>query len=154
MKLSQSLAKRLKEVLTEGKWLTGTSCKEQLSDLNWKEATQKIDDLNTIAKLTYHINYYIEGVTKVLEGKPLDIRDKFSFDCPPIKSQQDWDDMVNKFCSDSKKFIDIVSNMPEEKLFENFVDEKYGNNYKNINGIIDHSYYHFGQISLIKKLIS
>ncbi len=44
--------------------------------------------------------------------------------------------------------------MTNEKLFENFVDEKYGNYYRNIDGIIDHSYYHFGQISLIKKLIA
>ena len=44
--------------------------------------------------------------------------------------------------------------MPEERLDENFVDEKYGNYTRNIDGMIEHSYYHLGQISLIKKIIN
>ena len=43
--------------------------------------------------------------------------------------------------------------MPNDKLEEIFVDEKYGTYRRNIEGIIEHSYYHLGQISLIKKMI-
>ena len=153
MKLNEYLANRLKEVFTEGKWVAGTNFKDQIFDLDWKIAIQKVENFNTIADLTFHIHYYIAGVTKVLEGGSLDIKDKFSFDSPPIKSKQDWVNLVNKFLSDSEKFISLVENMTDEKLMSNFVDEKYGTYYRNIDAMIEHTYYHLGQILLIKKRI-
>ncbi|WP_233783121.1 DUF1572 domain-containing protein [Flavivirga eckloniae] len=144
---------RLKEVLTEGKWVSGTNFKEQIFDLDWKEAIQEVDSLNSIADLTFHVSYYIAGVTNVLEGGSLDIRDKYSFDYPPIESHEDWRNLVNKFCTDSEKFISLVENMTKEQLFEPFVDEKYGNYHRNIDVMIEHTYYHLGQVMLIKKMI-
>ena len=44
--------------------------------------------------------------------------------------------------------------MPEGQLKENFVDEKYGSYLRNIDGMIEHCYYHLGQIVLIKKIIT
>ncbi len=152
-KSNRYLENRLKEVLTEGKWVTGTNFKEQIFHLDWNDAIKKVENLNTIADLTFHVHYYIAGVTQVLEGGPLTIRDKFSFDAPPIQSAKDWRNLVNKFCSDSEKLISLVGDMTEEELFSNFVDEKYGDYYRNIDVIIEHTYYHLGQILLIKKLI-
>ncbi|WP_109097849.1 DUF1572 domain-containing protein [Aquimarina sp. AU58] len=153
MKLAESLANRLKEVLIEGKWVTGTNFKEQIFDLDWKEAIQKVDSLNSIADLTFHVCYYIAGVAKVLEGGSLDIKDKYSFDYPPVRSNEDWKNLINKFCSDSEKFIYLVAKMTDKELFKNFVDEKYGDYHRNIDVIIEHTYYHLGQVLLIKKLI-
>jgi len=153
MKLNKYLTSRLKEVLTEGTWVSGTNFKEQIINLNLKHAITKVDNLNTIAEITFHIHYYICGVTKVLEGGQLEIKDKFSFDAPPIKSKNDWEHLVTRFCNDSERFISLVENMTEEKLFSNFVDEKYGSYYRNIDVMIEHTYYHLGQILLIKKLI-
>tara|TARA_R110000782_G_scaffold104737_1_gene192522 strand:+ start:103 stop:567 length:465 start_codon:yes stop_codon:yes gene_type:complete len=153
MKLSKYLADRLKEVFTEGKWVLGTNLKEQIIDLDWNKATKKIDDFNTIADLTFHIDYYTAGVGKVLKGGTLDIRDKYSFDSQPIKSEQDWRNLVNKFCLDSEEFIELVEKMSEEKILSDFVDKQYGTYYRNIDAIIEHAYYHLGQIILIKKRI-
>tara|TARA_R110002050_G_scaffold141251_2_gene266324 strand:+ start:31253 stop:31570 length:318 start_codon:yes stop_codon:yes gene_type:complete len=105
MKSNEYLANRLKETLTKGKWVIGSNFKEQIIDLDWKDATKKVADLNTIADLTFHVHYYIAGVIKVLEGGPLTIKDKFSFDSPPFKSSQDWKNLVHQFCSDSEKLI-------------------------------------------------
>ncbi len=44
-----------------------------------------------------------------------------------------------------------IEQLPESKLWETFSDEKYGNYYRNIHGIIEHIHYHLGQIVLIKK---
>jgi hypothetical protein len=44
--------------------------------------------------------------------------------------------------------------MPEEKLNQVFVDEKYGTYQRNIDAMIEHAYYHLGQIVLIKKMIN
>lgn len=153
MKLAKSLSERLKEVLTEGTWVTGTNFKTQILELDWKDAIKKIEGLNSIADLTFHIHYYIAGVTKVLKGGPLEIKDKFSFDYPPIESSEDWKNLTNKFCTDAEKFIQLVEQMEEEKFLSNFVDEKYGTYYRNIDVMIEHTYYHLGQVLLIKKLI-
>ncbi|WP_370392054.1 DUF1572 domain-containing protein [uncultured Winogradskyella sp.] len=151
MKLNTYLANRLKEIFTEGKWVVGTNFKEQIVDLDWKQATQKIENFNTIADLTFHIDYYIAGVANVLKGGTLDIKDKFSFDYPPITSEDDWDNLVTKFCADAEEFIALVEKMPDEKLLSDFVDKQYGTYVRNIDVMIEHTYYHLGQIILIKK---
>ena len=153
MKPAESLAGRLREVLTDGKWVSGTNFKKEIIDLDWNEASKKIDHLNSIADLTFHINYYIAGVARVLEGGALDIRDKFSFDLPVVASARDWKKMVDKFSSDAGRFINLVEQLPKEKLSETFVDEKYGSYQRNIDAMIEHAYYHLGQVVLIKKLI-
>ena len=76
MKLAIQLADRLNEILLDGKWVTGTNIKSQIFDLDWKSATNKIGTLNSIADLIFHIDYYIAGVLKVLEGGNLEIKDK------------------------------------------------------------------------------
>jgi hypothetical protein len=43
--------------------------------------------------------------------------------------------------------------MPDKKLKEVFTDKKYGSYERNINAMIEHSYYHLGQITLIKKML-
>ena len=52
------IANRLREVLLNCHWIANTNYKEQIESVNWEQATQKIGILNTIAALTYHINYY------------------------------------------------------------------------------------------------
>jgi len=153
MHSTTQIANRFREVLLNGTWVAGTNFKDQLSDVSWQIATTKLGDLNTIAALTFHIDYYIAGIVNVLEGGSLDIRDKYSFDLPPVESQEDWENLLNKMWSDAEKFADMVEAMPEEKLSAVFTDEKYGNYQRNIDAMIEHSYYHLGQIVLIKKIL-
>jgi len=154
MENSSQLAHRFREVILNGTWIANTNYKHQLSALSWQEATTRIGSLNTIAALTFHINYYIAGILQVFEGGTLDIRDKYSFDLPDMESAQDWEKLVNTLWTNAEKFADQVERMSEQKLAESFVDEKYGNYRRNIEGVIEHSYYHLGQISLIRKMIS
>ena len=122
--------------------------------LHYEIATTQINSLNSIAILAQHIHYYIAGIKNVFEGGTLDIKDKYSFDFPPIVSQMAWDSFLNKFYKDSEAFALLIEQMPEEKLKEPFVDEKYGNYQRNIDAMIEHSYYHLGQIVLIKKMLA
>lgn len=154
MSTTSQLAKRFREVILDGKWIANTNFKDQLSDISWEQATTKIGSLNTIAMLTFHIDYYIAGLINVFEGGNLEIRDQYSFDLPPIESQLEWNNLLNKFWSDAEKFADLLEKMPDSKMNEGFVDEKYGTYLRNIDGMIEHAYYHLGQISLIKKLIN
>ncbi len=90
----------------------------------------------------------------VIEGGNLEIKDKFSFDMPEITSETDWLNLVDEFVINAEKFIDHVEKMDDNLLTQPFVKEEYGSYLRNIEAQIEHSYYHLGQVSLIKKLIS
>lgn len=152
--MNQDLAGRLREVLLDGRWVANTNIKEQISQTSWQEAIQKIGSLNTVAMLTYHVSYYLGGLSQVFEGGELEIRDKFSFDMPEIKSEADWKALVNNFIVISEKFVNQVEKMDADMLNQTFVKEAYGSYLRNIEAQIEHAYYHLGQITLIRKLIA
>ncbi|WP_026728826.1 hypothetical protein [Flavobacterium denitrificans] len=154
MKSTTEIANRFREIILNGTWVANTNYKDQLENLDWKIAVTPIQNLNTIAVLAQHIHYYINGINQVFKGGTLDIKDKFSFDFPPIQSQEEWETFLNKFWKASEEFAYLVEQMPDEKLDEGFVDIKYGSYRRNIDCMIEHSYYHLGQIVLIKKLLS
>lgn len=153
MNLAPQIAKQFREVYLNGTWVATTNLKAQLSDVTWEEATTKVGNLNTLAALAFHVNYYVSGILNVLKGGSLDIRDKYSFDMPPVESQEDWEKLLDKMWSDGEAFASLVEQMPDEKLGAGFVEEKYGNYYRNILAMIEHSYYHLGQVVLLKKMI-
>ena len=154
MENTKQLAKRFREVILNGTWVANTNFKHQLSNLDWKIATTEIKSLNTIAILAQHIHYYINGINRVFKGGTLDIRDQFSFDFPAMQSQKDWETFLLRFWNDAETFAAMIEQMPDEKLKQVFVDEKYGTYQRNIDGMIEHSYYHLGQIVLLKKMIA
>ena len=154
MENTKQIAKRFREVILNGTWVANTNFKDQLSNLDWKIATTEIKSLNTIAILAQHIHYYINGINRVFKGGTLDIRDQFSFDFPAMQSQEDWETFLSRFWSGAETFAAMIEQMPDEKLKQVFVDEKYGTYQRNIDGMIEHSYYHLGQIVLLKKMIA
>ena len=151
--MNKDLANRLREVLLNGKWIANTNFKEQITSISWEQAIEKVENLNTISLLTFHINYYLKGLLNVFEGGNLEIKDKFSFDMPEITSETDWLNLVNEFENNAEKFIIHVEKMDDKLLTQPFVKEEYGSYLRNIEAQIEHSYYHLGQVSLIKKLI-
>lgn len=154
MSSTLQLAKRFREVMLDGLWIANTNFKDQLKDISLEQAITKVGCLNTIAMLTFHIDYYIAGLINVFEGGDLEIRDQFSFDLPSIESQEQWEELLHKLWNDSEKFAVLLEQMPDSKMNEVFVDEKYGTYLRNIDGMIEHAYYHLGQITLIKKLLT
>lgn len=154
MSSTSQLAKRFREVMLDGLWIANTNFKDQLKDISLEQAITKVGSLNTIAMLTFHIDYYIAGLINVFEGEDLEIRDQFSFDLPSIESQEQWEELLHKLWNDSEKFAVLLEQMPDYKMNEVFVDKKYGTYLRNIDGMIEHAYYHLGQITLIKKLLT
>ncbi|MFZ1750019.1 MAG: DinB family protein [Saprospiraceae bacterium] len=152
MSLIPHLAKHFREVHYGVNW-TWSNIKAVLSDVTWQESIEKVGDLNTIVALTYHIHYYVKTLVKVMEGDPLDAHDKYAFDHPEIKNQQDWESLLKDVWSYADKLAKLLEQLPEERLWETFSQEKYGNYFRNITGVIEHTHYHLGQIVIIKKLI-
>ena len=150
---STQLANRLGEVILSGTWIANTNIKDQIENLDYTIAKKQVKSLNTIAIIAQHIHYYVSGIKNVFVNGNLEIRDKFSFDFPPITSQKQWKSFQNLFWKDTEELIEHISHLSESELQNPFVDEKYGNYQRNIDGLIEHTYYHLGQIVLIKKMI-
>ncbi len=153
MKKAEELAKRLRDVILDGTWIANTNFKKQLENLDWKDAVTKVQSFNTIALLAQHVHYYIKGINHLYETGKLEIRDKYSFDFPPIESAEQWEAFLERFWKDTEQLAQHVGKMSDEELQGDFVDAKYGTYQRNIDGMIEHSYYHLGQISLVKKAI-
>lgn len=152
MYLTKQIAEHFRGVYFGGNW-TDVNLKYTLADIDREQAIQKIESFNTIAGLVFHINYFVEAVLKVLHGGQLDAHDKYSFDLPPVASEDDWEHLKNKLFTDAEIIARLVEELPEQKLWEDFTDPKYGNYYKNIHGLIEHTHYHLGQIVLLKKIL-
>jgi len=153
MNISAQLAKHIRDVHFGGNW-TSVNLKDTLKDISWQQAITKVHSFNTIATLVFHTNYYVEAITRVLKGQPLIAKDVYSFAHPPITSQEDWDAMLNKTWQEAEEFANLVEQLPDIKLNEVFTDEKYGNYYRNLSGVVEHYHYHLGQIVLIKKILN
>ena len=95
----------------------------------------------------------MSGLNNVFKGGDLEIRDKYSFDITPIENEADWQLLVNSLLSHAEKFISYVKEMSDEQLHGPFIVEKYGTYLRNIEGVIEHSYYHLGQMVIIRKMI-
>ena len=102
---------------------------------------------------SYHINYYLDGLLNVFDGGKLEIRDRYSFELPQILSEEDWQQLRNRLFFNAERFASAVEQMPDEKFDQPFIEEKYGSYLRNIEAVIEHGYYHLGQISLLRKLI-
>jgi hypothetical protein len=148
-----TIASRLREVLLSGHWIANTNYKEQILSVNWQQATHRVENLNTIAALTFHVNYYLAGLLNAFETGKLEISDKYSFNLPPIQTEADWNKLRTDFLGNSETFAHKIEQMDDSVFDQPFVDEKYGSYLRNIEGVIEHSYYHLGQISLIRKMI-
>jgi uncharacterized damage-inducible protein DinB len=154
MNTNEFLASRLEEVFINGIWIANTNYKAQLQKLSWEKATEKVSGLNTIAALTFHINYYLDGILEAFKTGELTIKDQYSFDVEPINNQNEWNNLVETLLTNAESLIVAVRQLNDDILNSYFFDKKYGTYYRNIEGVIEHSYYHLGQIVMLNKLIS
>jgi len=148
----QELSRQLKE-FHFGNNFSGPYMQDLLQDVDYKIATEKLYNLNSIAKLVFHINYYIEGICEVLKGGELSIRDAFSFDMPVIQSEEEWQALKDNSYQHANLLADLIEQLPEGELSSEFVKSDYGTYFRNLTGLIAHSHYHLGQIAIIKKII-
>jgi hypothetical protein len=152
MVFSTLVSKHLREVHFGKNW-TWVDLQTTLEDVDVTMATTKIQDLNTIATLVYHMHYYVERQLVVLAGGPLEGSDKDSFATPDFQTEAEWQAFLSKVWADAESLARAIEQLPDEKLTETFVEEKYGNYYRNLIGVTEHFHYHLGQISILKKLI-
>lgn len=151
MHLTENLATHFEQVITGGNW-THANLKSVIEDITWEQASQKVGDCNRIVDLVFHLDYYVAGGIRVLEGGPLDIHDKFSFD-HTIAGAAEWEAFKITFFANATKYKKLLENLEDKKMSAPYVLEKYGTYLRNILGLIEHHHYHLGQIVILKKIV-
>lgn len=136
-----------------GKNWTEVDFKNVLSDVTLEEANFRIDPLNTIGAIVYHLDYYVNIVLRRLNGEMLPSNTNNGFDIETLPSVDAWQKLLEAFYTNAEKFAAHIRLMNDDQLMTDFQDKKYGNNIYNIQGTIEHAYYHLGQIVLLKKMI-
>jgi len=152
MSIAAEVARQTRELFFGGN-MAGSNMKQNLEGITWEQATTNVSRLNTIALLTFHINYYLEGVTKALSSGSLDISDKLSYAAPPLTGAEDWDALRERVLRNGESFANIVAGYTDDQIAGPFLDGKYGTLYRNLTGIIEHTHYHLGQIAIIRKMV-
>lgn len=145
-------AKHARNVFIGGNW-TVTHLKDVLVDVSYDEAMRSDLPFNSIAKLSYHIYYYIFEITKVLQGGALKAKDELSFNTPDFKNESEWNQFKETILRQVEIFSDLIAECNDADLALSFTDEKYGPYFTNLWGIIEHTHYHMGQIVIIKKVL-
>lgn len=152
MTTTQQLAKHLRDVHFGGNW-TWSNLNDQLQNVSRDQALQKVADLNTIAALTFHINYYVKAILRVLSGEEINSHDKYSYDHPEFATDQEWKAFCKQCFEDAETLAEKIKRLPDDILNNDFVEAKYGSYHRNFLGLIEHTHYHLGQIAVIKKMV-
>lgn len=153
MRMVEAIAENFKKFQNGVNW-TAVNLRQELEGVDWTMATTSVYGCNTIAVLTYHINYYVNGVINFFDTGQLEIRDKFSFDCPPIQNEADWQQLLQQTYADMDVFYEKIVDLEDTVLHTDFLEEKYGSYFRNLIGIIEHGHYHLGQIVIMKKILT
>lgn len=146
------LATRIRDVFLQGTWIANTNYKQVLSAVSLPQALHTGGGHNSIAALTFHVDYYLGGVLHCLQGGPLLLSDAQSFLMPPLHTEADWQALISQLLTHAEAFAAALEAQPDSFLATHFTNPKYGTWQHNIEGLIEHSYYHLGQVVLISKM--
>ncbi len=152
MKITSAIAENITTCFEGNNW-TDVSVDDVLKDVDWHEAQQKnIASPNTIVSLVNHLYYWNHIIMQRIKGENPSIHDSNGFDVKKLSNEDDWNSLKDETHQSFMQLADAIKNFPEEKLEETYAEGK-SSYYKNFQGIIEHAYYHLGQIVTIKKLI-
>jgi len=153
MHLPDEIAQRFAGIYFGQNW-TNTNIEAQLKETSWQEAVKCVETCNTILALTYHMDYYVQAISRVLRGHALDAHDRYSFDHPAIQHQQEWQDLCKQVLANARQLEVRIRELPADRLQQPFTDPRYGTYYHNLLGVTEHCSYHLGQIVLLRKLLA
>jgi hypothetical protein len=98
------------------------------------------------------MNFYVIAATDAINGATSILPDKASFINPIIQSEEDWTNLKQGSLDAVTQLLELLSQQEDDLLLKTFVVKAHGNYYRFIQGLIEHSHYHLGQIMILKKL--
>jgi len=153
MKQTERIANNLRTCFFGKNW-PGVALKPIIENSSFELATKRVNEAHTIYELCFHIIYYLKGASQVLNGHPLNIKDKYSFDTPELEGDLAWNEFQQEMWDIVETLASQIEKLDDAILEYEFENEIYGDYGRNLWGLVEHSYYHIGQISLIQKRLS
>ena len=151
MNLPEQIAENLLQVFEGGNW-TEVSIAEVLSDVNYIEASTKTQaSQNTIASLVHHLKFWNGVIYQRIQNLDPKIPEINGFDVDVLTTESDWQVLIADTKHSFTELAEIIRRFPPERLDTptNFGKSTFR---KNLLGIVEHAYYHLGQMVVIKKL--
>ena len=152
--LPQHLARHFRQAYTGGSF-SEKHLQRELSGLTFQQATTRSGrgDTNSIAAIAYHLHFYVLGLETALAGGTLDTRDAASWDTPAIETQAQWDALVAEVLRVGAAFAKTLAALPEAEVWAPFYAPTNSSTFTNALGVLEHVYYHLGQIVVIRKAL-
>jgi uncharacterized damage-inducible protein DinB len=152
IKTTGTLAQNLLHTFEGDNW-TDVSIADTLADISFKEAiTRTAASPNTIASLVNHLWYWNTIIMLRMKGENPVIPEENGFDVGKLNTEHDWKKLVAKTHRSFIDLADAIRNFPPEKLPDP-VSNGRSTVSRNLYGIIEHAYYHLGQIVMLKHLV-
>ena len=150
MSKSAFIASRVHALFFGPNW-TETSLSELIQNHTFAEFLNTKVGTNSAAAVLFHIHYYQKAQLSVLQGGSLNAKDSESFHHPKWVNESDWLQFGSDVLETGRELELAVSKLPESKWSEAFVKAEYGSYESNLIGMLEHSYYHFGQLKRALK---
>ena len=123
--MGESLSNYLREVYLQGTWIANTNLKNELSQTTFLQAVKEESGLNSIAALTFHLSYYLEGLLPAFQDMPLTIHDEHSFTFHLSTSTIEWNTQVNHLLQLAETCDILIKSLTLAKLNVPFDNANY-----------------------------
>ena len=143
---------RIRRTVREGDAWHGSCVEAVLSDITQEQAAAKpIPDAHSIWTLVLHISAWVDTVRRRVEGENVELSD--DEDWPRVRdiSPAAWDAVRRELVQAHDRLAQAVAQLDDDRLDDHAIGDQ-PDLYIQINGVIEHTLYHAGQIALLKKM--
>ncbi|MDB5021590.1 MAG: hypothetical protein JWQ28_2717 [Pedobacter sp.] len=152
MKITELIALHLIEAHEGSNW-TEVDVRSSLEDVSLKEATMRTKaSPNSIASIVQHLTYWNRVMVKRINGIVVADNGSNGFSGPVLHDDEDWSRLKDDNILSAHELANAIMNFNEDALELPILPE-HASAYKNLQGSVEHVYYHLGQIVILKQLI-
>lgn len=129
----------------------GPSLKDVLSGVSAvKAASKPLRNAHSIWEIVLHVNAWLDAARRRIEGEKLNLTDEQDWPALKKKGSQAWKETLQILENNQILLEDTVKQLPDARLSDNLTGGAY-TIYFQLQGIIQHTLYHTGQIAMLRK---
>lgn len=152
MSITNTLSDNLENAFRGNNW-TDVSIAATLVDISFAQANLRTAaSPNTIAMLVNHLWYWNTVILQRMAGDDPVVPLTNGFDPDPITSESEWQALVSKAERSFNELAAAIRNYPLDKLGSR-TNRNASTISENLFGIVEHAYYHLGQVVILKHIV-
>lgn len=151
MKETERIADQLERAFHGDAW-SGPSVKDVLAGVTAEMAAQTpLGEVHSIWELVYHITAWLHIVRRRVGAENFVVTDEVNFPHVKDKSEESWTTSLALMAEAESELRKVILEIPESRLDEPAVSGVSDTVYLLLQGAVQHSLYHAGQIILLKR---